>query len=108
MRYAIVIFLLLVCSLFACSTAFSQNWHSASDTLKGPQNNTGYYVTVAYFNRYDTVPCTYTIAGSKQHRKGFKVVYVLDGYYTDKPETMRVFYDRRMNRIDNVDSYCLK
>jgi hypothetical protein len=91
--------------LLACKISFSQNWHSANDTLKEPRNPSGYYVSVAYFNRYDTVPCSYTVTGSNQVRKGFKFVYVLSGYYTDNAQTLHAFFDDRMIRVYNVDRF---
>jgi len=104
MKYAITVLFLV-----ACSTAFSQNnWHAASDTLKEPKNTSGYYITVAYSNRYDTVSCTYIASGSNERKKGFKSVYILHGYYTDDRATFQVFFNNHMQRIYNVERYSFR
>src|SRR5690242_17943679 len=104
MKYVAIALLLIVCQ----STFAQKKWHVASYKLKLPKNNTGYYVTVAYFNRYDTVPCIYITKNSEQQLNGYKLVYFRDGYYTDDHRTWKVFFNDHLQRIYNVERYCLK
>jgi len=101
MKYFILPFFLLCIG----KNALSQTWHAAGDTLKEPRNPSGYYVTIAYHNGYDTVPCTYVAAGSNEQHKGYRFVYLHNGYFTDAGETWQVFYDDKMHRIYNVERY---
>ena len=103
MRYFIAVFLLLV-----CKTAFTQQWHPANKKLKQPKNTSGYYITVGYFNRYDSIPCTYVTHSSAQLQKGFKFVYVRHGHYIDDTHTFRIFYDENFKRINDVDRFYFK
>ena len=103
MKYSIVILCLL-----AGQTAFTQQWHSAGKKLRQPQKTSDYYKTVGYFNRYDSIPCTYLTNGSIQPQKGFKFVYVRHGHYIDDIHTFRVFYDQHFNKVDNVERFYFK
>jgi hypothetical protein len=98
-------YILSLLVLFVCTSAFSQQWHPANKKLKSPKRTGGYYVTVGYSSWYDTIPCTYIIKRSAVTQKGFKVVYVHNGHYTDNARTFRVFYDERRNRIRNVERF---
>lgn len=92
--------------LFAGMNAFSQEWYSANRKLKPPKETDDYYATIGYFDRYDTVPCIYIRRGSTELHKGFKLIHVHNGDYTDNRHTFRVFFDNQMHRIYNVDRFC--
>ena len=102
MRYTI-----LLTMIFAGSRAFSQHCHAATDTLKYISSS-GYYTTVKYTNRFATVPISYKIAGSNKVYSGFKYVYIFNGFFTDREETMGVFYDKEKRRVMAVKSYCFR
>lgn len=101
MKLAIA-FLLLLSAQHACS----QRWHAALDTLRAPQSPFHTRVSMSYTNRYDTVRCIYKVIGSAVSLKGYKYVFILDGFYIDTPNTFNVFFDDRKQRIDKVESYC--
>lgn len=99
MKFAIALLLVVT-----CKTAFSQEWHSANKKLKPPKNSSGYSITVIFFDKYDTVPCTYVTTDGRQ-QKGYKYIFLCNGYYTDNANTYRVFFDDRMNKVYNVERY---
>jgi len=95
----------LLLLFFLHLAAAAQTWHSASKWLNEPKSPSGIYATVSLFSRYDSVPCTYVSASSKLLQKGYKVVYVKNGYYTDDPATFGVFLDENWRRIRHVSRY---
>jgi len=100
MKYPIAIILLLT-----CKNSFSQNWHKAGDTLRLPESQSHFYTASGYLNRYDTVPCVYTAQGNETLKKGYKMVYVQSGFYTDKPNTLHVFFDDHLRRVTDVERF---
>lgn len=104
MKY-ILSFLVLLC--FSMHS-FSQNWHAAGDTLKLPESPGHIYSSIGSLKNYDTVPCTYTVSGSMALRKGFKMVHIRHGFYTDNANTLYAFFDEDRQRIYNVSKYYLK
>lgn len=86
----------------------AQDWHSARERLQEPASSSHYNASLGYITRYDTVPCVYTTFRSKKLHEGFKVVYVLNDYYTDNRQTFEVFLDDRSQRIKHVHRYYLK
>jgi len=102
MKFAIVFIALL-----AYKSVFSQEWHSANKKLKPPKNSSGYNITVIFFDKYDTVPCIYVTADGRE-QKGYKSIFLRNGYYTDDANTFRVFFDDRMIRVYNVERYYLE
>ena len=101
MKFAIALLLLL-----SAQHAHSQLWHAALDTLRAPQSPFHTQVSMSYTNKYDTVRCLYKMAGSGVSLKGYKYVFILDGFYIDTPNTINIFFDDRKQRINTVDSYC--
>jgi len=87
------------------SPAFSQSWHAASDTLKLPPSPGHIYSSIGSLKNYDTVPCTYTVSGSAALRKGFKMVRIRHGFYTDNASTLNVFFDDALRRVYHVDRF---
>lgn len=100
MRYILTILL-----FFVCIGAFSQKWHEASKKLKPSKSPSAYYITVGYFNRYDTIPCTYITSDNPQAQNGFKFVYVRNGQYIDDSRTFHVFYDKQFHQVYNVQKF---
>jgi hypothetical protein len=100
MKAAIVIIFML-----GCTKVFSQNWHSATDTLKLPTNQGHGQVAMGFQNKFDTVACVYKLIGSDVIRKGYKYVFILDGFYIDTINTMNVFFDYRKQRINGVEKF---
>lgn len=103
MKYSIVFLM-----VFTCKTVLSQQWHAAGDSLIEPRNPNGYYITVAYLNKYEWAPIKYVTANSKHLYNGYKLVYILNGYYTDNARTRQLFLNARKKRIYSVERYSFK
>ena len=101
MKFWTVVILLLA----AGSPAFSQNWHAAGDTLKLPESPGHIYSSIGTLKNYDTVPCTYTVSGNNALQKGFKMVHIRHGFYTDNASTLYVFFDEGLRRVYHVDRF---
>jgi hypothetical protein len=96
----------IIILLFAAApSVFSQNWHAAGDTLKLPESPGHIYSSIGSLKNYDTVPCTYTVSGSMALRKGFKMVHIRHGFYTDNSSTLNVFFDEGLRRVNHVDRF---
>ncbi|HEY4208930.1 MAG TPA: hypothetical protein VGM31_19030 [Puia sp.] len=100
MKFAI--FLLI---LFTGKNALSQDWHGAKERLVPPLEKHGYHMCVTYIDRHDTIPCIYIVKGSSRRLKGYKFVYVQNGYYIDDNLTYQALYDEQLHRIKNVRKY---
>jgi hypothetical protein len=86
--------------------SFAQKaWHKAMDTLLLPPSLGNIYNGSGDLVKYDTIPCTYTMIGSKDLRNGFKMVHLSKGYYVDDDSTVQVFFDDRLHRITGVERY---
>lgn len=94
--------------VFTFQRAVAQEWHSAGERLSEPKSPSHFYVSASYLAQYDSVPCMYMNFSSGRLRKGFKVVYVHNGYFTDDSRTYRVFLDERFRRIYDVRRYYFK
>jgi len=89
---------------WVCANKVSaQQWHPANKKLKQPPNTSGYYTTIGYFNRYDTIKCVYAKGGLE--KLGYKAVVVHNGHYADDRRTFRVFFDQHKVRVNKVDSF---
>lgn len=97
-------FIILFSTVF-CIASFGQRWHAPTDTLRIPPSSSQYKIAVGFFNRLDTVECKYKTSETNAVFNGYKLVYVFDGYYTDTPNTVAVFFDSRKRRIYNVSQY---
>jgi hypothetical protein len=91
--------------LVAGSPAFSQNWHAAGDALRLPPSPAHIYSSIGSLNNYDTVPCTFTVAGDTALQKGFKMVCVRHGFYTDNATTLHMFFDEGRRRVYHVERF---
>jgi len=100
MRYPIAIFLIL-----AGNFAYTQDWHKAGDTLKPPETIGNMLPSTRFTTRYDTIACIYTVRGSNQQRKGYKLVHIQRGFFSDDASTVHVFYDDRLRRIKDVERF---
>jgi len=60
---------------------------------------------MGYNNRFDTVKCVYKLIGSDVLLRGYKYVFILEGFYIDTPNTVNVFFDDRKRRINQVEKY---
>jgi hypothetical protein len=96
-----ILTLLLVLSL----KSFSQQWHAVTDTLSLPRSQAHGAVAVSYMNRFDTVFCYYKVSGNNNIYKGYKYVFIMQGFYTDTPNTINVFFDDRKRRVANVERF---
>lgn len=101
----LVALLLLFFFLHSAAIVTAQSWHSARERLSQPKSPSGFYATVSFLSRYDSVPCTYVSVSSKQPQKGYKVVYVQNGYYTDNSQTFGVFLDEQFRKVQGVRRY---
>ena len=100
-------FVVLLCQYAQGQEVAAQKpaWHSADKWLAEPTNRGQYHASVNYLICYDTVPCMYVSSSGRRRHKGFKVVYIKDGYYTDDVSTFGVFLDKRSQRIEDVRRY---
>jgi hypothetical protein len=96
---------ILVFFLLLYSISFSQEWHSVTDTLKLPVSINNGMVSDGFFNRFDTVECNYVLKGSHTIYKGYKFVFVMQGFYTDTSITLYVFFDEKKHRIVDVQRF---
>jgi len=101
MKFWTVIILILA----AGRPAFSQNWHAAGDTLRLPESPGHIYSSIGSLKNYDTVACTYMVSGSMALRKGFKMVYIRHGFYTDNASTVQIFFDEALRRVYHVERF---
>ncbi|HLX67090.1 MAG TPA: hypothetical protein VKR41_08845 [Puia sp.] len=97
--------LLYALPAIAAERTAAQEWHPANKWLKEPESPSGFYTSASYFTRYDTVPCVYESLASDQVQKGYKVVFVKDGYYTDNSRTFGLFLNDRFQRIYHIRRY---
>ena len=99
--------LIILAFPFFSSSAFSQNkqWHFSTDTLKLPTGIGNSQVSVGFYNRFDTVECRYKLIGDPAVQKGFKYVFILEGFYIDTPNTVNIFFDERKQRISSVEKF---
>jgi len=104
MKRTLIIFVL---SLLSYTKTYSQQWHSHTDTLKSPLNNSHYQIAVGFFNRLDTVECRYKLLGENSTLNGFKLVYVFEGYFIDTQNTIDVFFNDKKQRVYSVMEYAL-
>lgn len=101
MKFWTVIIIILVAS----KPAFSQNWHAAGDTLKLPESRGHIYSSIGSLKNYDTVPCTYTVTGNTALQKGYKMVHIRHGFYTDNATTLHIFFDEDRRRVYHVERF---
>jgi hypothetical protein len=86
--------------------SFAQaSWHMAGDPLKLPPSPGSFYNAVLYLKKYDTVACTYKVIGNDDLRKGYKMVRIQYGFYTDNSKSLNVFFDERGRRIRHVEKF---
>jgi hypothetical protein len=96
---------LVISLLLASITGFSQEWHNATDTLKPPNSQGHGQVSTGFNNKFDTVSCTYKLEGSPNLQKGYKCVFVFEGFFIDMPNTLNVFFDDKLQRINKVEKF---
>ena len=96
---------LVILLMLASFTVFSQEWHNATDTIKPPSNQGHGQVATGFINKYDTVPCTYNLESNPTLQKGYKFVFIYEGFFIDLPNTVNVFFDDKLRRIDKVDKF---
>ena len=100
MKVTFVILLLL-----ASLKVFSQDWHGATDTLKLPASQGHGQLATGFNNKFDTVSCTYKLIGNSMTQKGYKYVFIFEGFYVDMPNTVNVFFDDKLRRIEKVERF---
>jgi hypothetical protein len=83
----------------------AQTWYKTKDSLRLPASLGNIYTASGDLIKYDTVPVTYALTGSKELRKGFKMVHISKGYYVDDSSTVRVFFDDRLHKINDVERF---
>lgn len=99
------IIVLLCFSLIGYNKLYSQNWHSANDTLKY-QTKLGYgEATMGWINKYDTVKCSIKMVGVDEIKQAYKLVYLYNGHVIDNENTVNCFFDDKKRRIPNVAMY---
>jgi hypothetical protein len=94
---------LLLIAFIGIATTTQAQWHSTKERLTEPSSL--YQASIRYFDRYDTVPCLYTLSDTTHPKKGYKKVFVKNGYYTDNGLTEGILFNSRMKRIYNATKY---